>query len=110
MSGKKLLMLVGDFVEDYEAMVPYQLLTYVLMNLSSLLHSVDQRDSREHVRTPSHQHQSTCRCVGHTVDVACPKRKAGEKVKTAVHDFEGDQTYTYTTHTTHTAHKHTHTC
>ncbi|ELR19528.1 peptidase C56, PfpI, putative [Acanthamoeba castellanii str. Neff] len=60
MSGKKLLMLVGDFVEDYEAMVPYQLLT----------------------------------CVGHTVDVACPKRKAGEKVKTAVHDFEGDQTYT----------------
>jgi len=50
-----------------------------------------------------------CRCVGHTVDVACPKRKAGEKVKTAVHDFEGDQTYTYatrhgTTHTTHNTH------
>jgi hypothetical protein len=36
------------------------------------------------------------RCLGHTVDVACPKRKAGEKVKTAIHDFEGDQTYTYT--------------
>jgi hypothetical protein len=44
--------------------------------------------------------------VGHTVDVACPKRKAGEKVKTAVHDFEGDQTYTYTTHT-HSTQTHT---
>jgi len=55
----KILQLVGDFVEDYEAMVPYQML---LM-------------------------------VGHTVDTICPGKKAGEKVKTAVHDFEGDQTY-----------------
>lgn len=58
--GKKILMLVGDFVEDYEAMVPYQML---LM-------------------------------VGHHVDVACPGKKKGDFVKTAIHDFEGDQTYT----------------
>ena len=56
----KILMIVGDFVEDYEAMVPYQAL---LM-------------------------------VGHTVHAACPGKKAGDSVKTAVHDFEGDQTYT----------------
>ena len=56
---KKILMLVGDFVEDYEAMVPYQML---LM-------------------------------VGHTVHAVCPGKKAGQRVKTAVHDFEGDQTY-----------------
>jgi protease I len=60
MGAKKILMLVGDFVEDYEAMVPYQML---LM-------------------------------VGHKVDTVCPGKKAGDKVKTAVHDFEGDQTYT----------------
>ena len=52
-------MLVGDFVEDYEAMVPFQAL---LM-------------------------------VGHAVDAVCPGKKAGESVRTAVHDFEGDQTY-----------------
>ena len=52
-------MLVGDFVEDYEVMVPFQAL---LM-------------------------------VGHTVHAVCPNKKAGEKVRTAVHDFEGDQTY-----------------
>ena len=56
----KILQLVGDFVEDYEAMVPYQML---LM-------------------------------VGHSVDTVCPGKKAGDKVKTAIHDFEGDQTYT----------------
>ncbi len=56
----KILQLVGDFVEDYEAMVPYQML---LM-------------------------------VGHDVDAVCPGKKAGDKVKTAIHDFEGDQTYT----------------
>ncbi|MBA3857401.1 MAG: protease [Cyanobacteria bacterium PR.3.49] len=56
----KILQLVGDFVEDYEAMVPYQML---LM-------------------------------VGHDVHTVCPGKKAGEKVKTAIHDFEGDQTYT----------------
>ena len=60
MAAKKILMIVGDFVEDYEVMVPFQAL---LM-------------------------------VGHTVHAVCPGKKAGEKVKTAVHDFEGDQTYT----------------
>ena len=59
MAAKKILMLVGDFVEDYEVMVPFQAL---LM-------------------------------VGHTVDAVCPKKSAGETVRTAVHDFEGDQTY-----------------
>lgn len=60
MAAKKILMLVGDFVEDYEVMVPFQAL---LM-------------------------------AGHTVHAVCPDKKSGEKVKTAVHDFEGDQTYT----------------
>ena len=32
--------------------------------------------------------------VGHVVDAVCPDRKAGERIKTAIHDFEGDQTYT----------------
>ncbi len=59
MAAKKILMLVGDFVEDYEAMVPFQMLTM----------------------------------VGHTVHAVCPGKKAGDVVKTAVHDFEGDQTY-----------------
>jgi protease I len=59
MAGKKILMLVGDFVEDYEAMVPFQALAM----------------------------------VGHTVHAVCPGKKAGETVRTAVHDFEGDQTY-----------------
>jgi protease I len=59
MSAKKILMLVGDFVEDYEAMVPFQML---LM-------------------------------VGHEVHAVCPGKKAGDSVRTAVHDFEGDQTY-----------------
>src|SRR3954463_14947260 len=60
MPAKKLLMLVGDFVEDYEVMVPFQAL----------------------------------QMVGHAVHAVCPDRKAGDRVKTAVHDFEGDQTYT----------------
>jgi protease I len=59
MAQKKILMIVGDYVEDYEAMVPYQMLTM----------------------------------VGHTVESVCPGKSAGETVKTAVHDFEGDQTY-----------------
>lgn len=59
MAAKKILMLVGDFVEDYEAMVPYQILTM----------------------------------IGHTVHTVCPDKKAGDTVKTAVHDFIGDQTY-----------------
>jgi protease I len=60
MAAKKILMLVGDYVEDYEVMVPFQALTM----------------------------------VGHTVHTVCPGKKAGDKVRTAVHDFEGDQTYT----------------
>lgn len=60
MAKKRILMLVGDFVEDYEVMVPFQML---LM-------------------------------VGHDVDAVCPGKKAGDTVATAIHDFEGDQTYT----------------
>lgn len=59
MSRKNVLMLVGDYVEDYEVMVPFQAL---LM-------------------------------VGHVVHAACPGKKAGDVVRTAIHDFEGDQTY-----------------
>jgi protease I len=59
MSSKRILMLVGDFVEDYEAMVPLQIL----------------------------------QTMGLSVDVACPDKKSGEKVATAIHDFEGHQTY-----------------
>jgi protease I len=59
MAAKRILMIVGDYVEDYEAMVPYQCLTM----------------------------------VGHEVQTVCPGKKAGEFVNTAVHDFEGDQTY-----------------
>lgn len=59
MAGKKILMLVGDFVEDYEVMVPFQAL----------------------------------QMVGHTVHAVCPHKSAGETVRTAIHDFEGDQTY-----------------
>jgi protease I len=32
--------------------------------------------------------------VGHTVHAVCPGKKSGDKIKTAIHDFEGDQTYT----------------
>lgn len=59
MSAKKILMIVGDYVEDYEAMVPLQALAM----------------------------------VGHTVHAVCPGKKAGETVRTAVHDFDGAQTY-----------------
>ncbi len=59
MAAKKILMLVGDFVEDYEVMVPFQAL----------------------------------QMVGHRVDAVCPDKSAGQFVRTAVHDFEGDQTY-----------------
>ena len=60
MAAKKILMIVGDFVEDYEVMVPFQAL---LM-------------------------------VGHVVHAVCPDKQAGDQVRTAIHDFEGDQTYT----------------
>lgn len=59
MAAKKILMIVGDFGEDYEVMVPFQAL----------------------------------QMVGHTVHAVCPDKKAGDKIKTAIHDFEGDQTY-----------------
>ena len=59
MKSAKLLMLVGDYVEDYEVMVPFQAL----------------------------------QMVGHTVHAVCPDKKSGEFVRTAIHDFEGDQTY-----------------
>ncbi|AHF05041.1 glutamine amidotransferase [Marichromatium purpuratum 984] len=59
MAEKKILMLVGDYVEDYEAMVPFQML----------------------------------QLLGHSVHAVCPDKAAGDKVRTAVHDFEGDQTY-----------------
>lgn len=56
---KKILMLVGDYAEDYEVMVPFQ----------------------------------TLLTVGHKVHAVCPGKKAGEYIRTAIHDFEGDQTY-----------------
>ena len=59
MGTKRILMLVGDYVEDYEVMVPFQAL----------------------------------QMVGHAVHAVCPGKRAGEKVRTAIHDFEGDQTY-----------------
>jgi len=59
MAGKRILMLVGDFGEDYEIMVPFQ----------------------------------TLGAVGHTVHAVCPDKKAGDSIATAVHDFEGQQTY-----------------
>lgn len=57
--ARKILMLVGDYVEDYEVMVPFQAL----------------------------------QMVGFEVHAVCPGKRAGQKVRTAVHDFEGDQTY-----------------
>ncbi|MES2790808.1 MAG: DJ-1/PfpI family protein [Planctomycetota bacterium] len=59
MATRRILMLVGDYVEDYEIMVPFQAL---LM-------------------------------VGCAVDAVCPNKRAGEQIRTAIHDFEGDQTY-----------------
>ena len=60
MSAKKILMITGDFTEDYETMVPFQ----------------------------------TLLAVGHSVHAVCPGKKKGDSVATAIHDFEGDQTYT----------------
>ena len=59
MAGKKILMICGDYCEDYETMVPFQALM----------------------------------AVGHTVHAVCPDKKAGDAIKTAIHDFEGAQTY-----------------
>ena len=58
--AKKILMLVGDFTEDYETMFPFQALSM----------------------------------LGYQVDAVCPDKKPGDVVRTAVHDFLGDQTYT----------------
>lgn len=60
MATKKLLLLAGDFTEDYETMVPFQALSM----------------------------------LGYEVHAVCPDKKAGDSVRTAIHDFEGDQTYT----------------
>jgi protease I len=57
--AKKILMLCGDYAEDYETMVPFQALL----------------------------------AVGHAVHAVAPDRKAGDYVLTAIHDFEGAQTY-----------------
>ena len=59
MKPAKMLLLAGDYVEDYEIMVPFQAL----------------------------------QMVGHAVDAVCPGKKKGDQVRTAIHDFEGDQTY-----------------
>lgn len=59
MAAKKILFLVGDFVEDYEIMVPFQMLVM----------------------------------IGHTCHVVCPDKKSGDYVTTAIHDFDGYQTY-----------------
>lgn len=59
MTSKRILMIVGDFGEDYEIMVPFQAL----------------------------------QMVGHVVEAVCPDKASGDKVRTAIHDFEGDQTY-----------------
>jgi protease I len=59
MPGKQVLMIVGDYTEDYETMVPFQAL----------------------------------QMVGHTVHAVCPGKASGDRVRTAIHDFEGDQTY-----------------
>lgn len=59
MTKKSILFLTGDYVEDYEIMVPFQAL----------------------------------QMVGYQVDVVCPDKKAGEIIRTSIHDFEGDQTY-----------------
>ena len=56
----RVLIIAGDFVEDYELMVPFQALSM----------------------------------LGHDVSVVCPDKQKGEQIKTAIHDFEGDQTYT----------------
>jgi protease I len=57
--SKDILMLVGDYAEDYETMVPFQALGM----------------------------------LGYQVDAVCPGKRSGAKIRTAIHDFEGDQTY-----------------
>ncbi len=59
MAAKDILFIVGDFVEDYEVMVPFQMLTM----------------------------------VGHRCHAVCPGKSSADSVATAIHDFEGHQTY-----------------
>ena len=59
MAGKKILAIIGDYVEDYEIMVPFQALM----------------------------------AMGHQVDAVCPDKASGDQVRTAIHDFDGAQTY-----------------
>ncbi|SDE98328.1 DJ-1/PfpI family protein [Chitinophaga filiformis] len=59
MSQQKILFLTGDYAEDYETMVPFQMM----------------------------------QMIGHTIHAVCPDKSAGDKIITAIHDFEGDQTY-----------------
>ena len=59
MKTAKILMIVGDYAEDYEVMVPFQAL----------------------------------QMLGHEVHAACPGKESGQVIRTAIHDFEGDQTY-----------------
>lgn len=58
-SDKRILFLCGDFMEDYEVMVPFQAL----------------------------------QALGCSVDAVCPGKNIGDNCPTAIHDFEGDQTY-----------------
>ena len=55
MPAKKVLMLVGDYAEDYEVMIPFQAL----------------------------------RMVGHQVEAVCPDKRAGDHIRTSMHDFRG---------------------
>lgn len=57
--SKKILILAGDYVEDYELMVPFQMLIM----------------------------------LGYDAHVVCPDKKNGDMIRTSIHDFEGDQTY-----------------
>lgn len=56
---KRILLLAGDYSEDYEVMSPFQALL----------------------------------AFGYEVDAVCPGKSKGETIKTAIHDFEGAQTY-----------------
>ena len=56
---QKIMLLTGDYAEDYETMVPFQILVM----------------------------------AGHQVHAMCPGKASGDYVLTAIHDFEGAQTY-----------------
>lgn len=54
-----ILMITGDYAEDYEVMVPYQ----------------------------------SAQILGHHICAVSPEKLAGETIKTAIYDFEGDHSY-----------------